>query len=93
MTFAELKAICRPTMENGPTRIVINEHGEAVAPSRTTFPPDVIFVRHDGWSLGAPESLVATAERIWADCWVGVLMAGEPMPVTYEAWKAVNHPS
>jgi hypothetical protein len=93
MTYASLREICRATMEGGPTRVVINESGEAVAPSRSTKPVDIIFVRDDGWSLGAPIGLIGVAEAMWIDQWVGVIIPGEPVPVTYESWKYVNSTS
>ena len=84
MTFEELKAVCGPTLAHGPDRVVINGSGEAVAPHRAPkF--DIVFVRDDGWSLGAPAALAKTAESLWADQWVGVLVRREL--VTYEAWK------
>lgn len=33
--------------------------------------PDVIFIRNDGWSLGAPKRLESAAHRLWADEWIG----------------------
>jgi len=31
--------------------------------------PDVLFVRNDGWSLGARFEDEAAAFDLWADCW------------------------
>ena len=62
-------------MEYGPTRVVINSEGDAVTPERAKrdhdIEPDVIFIRDDGWSLGAPDHLMAIARRMWADEWIG----------------------
>jgi len=58
----------------GPDRVVINDEGEALPWSRAhqihNILPDVIFVRKDGWCLGAPISLEKTAFKMWADEWV-----------------------
>jgi len=86
MMSAEVTKICGEALLFGPRRVVINAHGEAVAP-RHDEPYDIIFIRHDGWSLGAPRELAAIAEGMWADCWVAV-MARDGVPVDYEAWKA-----
>lgn len=61
---------------HGPNRVVINSYGEAVAPNRAAakgITPDVIYVRNDGWSLGAPSQYESVACATWADCWVGVI--------------------
>lgn len=51
-----------------PVRVLTNE-GRAVSPRRTTIQPDVIFVRNDGWSLGAPKHLEEVARSQWAGSW------------------------
>ena len=64
--------------KRGPTRVVIDRHGEAVAPRRALekcIRCDVIFIRADGWSLGAPLQFSDVAENMWRDEWVGVTRA------------------
>ena len=59
-----------------PSRVVINKHGEAVSYREAKakgFTPETIFVRDDGWSLGAPAGLIEVAESIWKDKWVTVI--------------------
>ena len=51
-----------------PTRILI-EPDYGVPPNRTDIKPDIIFVRDDNWSLGAPKKLEANAYNLWADSW------------------------
>jgi hypothetical protein len=67
---------------NGPTRVVVNSDGEAKPPMRAKkeneIKPDVIFVRNDGWSLGAPIELYDVAEKMWAGDWVMVIR--KPFP-------------
>jgi sulfur carrier protein ThiS len=56
-----------------PTRVVINSNGEAVPAKRASelqIPIEVIYVRDDGWSLGAPLRLLEDAYRLWPDHWV-----------------------
>jgi hypothetical protein len=31
--------------------------------------PDIVFVRTDGWMLGAPMEFVDVAEQMWLDMW------------------------
>lgn len=60
----------------GPNRVVINLEGEATSPSRAAqkgIYPEVIFIREDGWSLGAPAHLEEAARQLWPDEWVGMI--------------------
>ncbi|RLC88685.1 MAG: hypothetical protein DRJ03_02070 [Chloroflexi bacterium] len=73
MTLDEMK---EKVMERGPTRVVINEEGEATTPMRALaqrVSVDVIYLRKDGWSLGAPQKLSMVARRLWDGDWVGRL--------------------
>jgi len=58
----------------GPDRMVINEEGEALPWSKArqlyNISPEIIFVRNDGWALGAPRELEKTAFQLWADKWI-----------------------
>ena len=79
MTNEELQAAAASILEHGPTRVVINADGEAVPPKRAKsmgIVPDVILIRDDGWSLGAPPQFAAVAQSLWADKWVGFLKRG-----------------
>ncbi|RLI87970.1 MAG: hypothetical protein DRP01_00020 [Archaeoglobales archaeon] len=56
-----------------PTRVVIDEKGYAVSPEaakKLGITWDVIYVREDGWSLGAPDCLSSVAHSLWSDLWV-----------------------
>lgn len=53
-----------------PTRVLISGDGEAVSPRRTAVHSDVIFVREDGWTLGAPKRLEAQARALWQGRWI-----------------------
>lgn len=62
----------RPLME--PTRVVVDRHALGVTPARAwddyRVEPSVIYVRNDGWSLGAPAHLSNVAFATWAGQWV-----------------------
>lgn len=74
MTEKEIEYI---VMSRLPDRVVIHDQGTAVSYKHAVevtgnkFPCDVIFVRDDGWTLGAPTIFEDTAYRMWADKWVG----------------------
>lgn len=61
----------------GPSRVLIDAEGLAVSSERARrdygVKPDVIFIRNDGWSLGAPASLEVAASQLWPDAWVGIM--------------------
>lgn len=58
----------------GPDRVVINDDGEALpwprARQEHNILPEIIFVRDDGWTLGAPRQFEKTAFQLWADKWI-----------------------
>lgn len=71
-------------LERGPDRVMVDWTGRAY-PARKAlekgFLPDVIFIRDDGWSLGAPLRLARHAYDLWPDKWIGVLKHGETKPI------------
>ena len=74
--------------KHGPTRVLINEEGEAVPPARAMDIPgmkkiSVVFIRDDGWSLGAPEHLRHVAEEMWQDQWIGYANYPDEEPTVY----------
>lgn len=55
------------------TRTVINDEGEAIRPFRARemgLGPEVVFVRKDGWMLGATHVLSDVAYNMWKDEWI-----------------------
>lgn len=62
----------RPLFE--PTRVIVHRDGLGVTPARAwdehRIEPSVIYVRNDGWSLGAPAHLSNVAFATWAGKWV-----------------------
>jgi hypothetical protein len=61
----------------GPTRVVVREDGYAVPPRRAReeygITPDVIYLRDDGWSLGATITWADVAWGKWPDRWIGAI--------------------
>lgn len=80
-------------LKNGPDRVMIDEI-EGVSCRRAeenyNVTPDIIFIRNDGWSLGAPWNLRDAAEKTWSDCWVGVLIKPQTVPITYVDYKKLK---
>ena len=79
MTNDELQIVAKRIAKEGPTRVVINADGESTPPKRAKtmgIVSDVILIRRDGWSLGAPPQFAAVAESLWKDDWCGFLKRG-----------------
>jgi len=74
MTNAELITKIKT---NGPSRVVTSDEGQATTPDlafeRFSITPDVIFIRRDGWSLGASMRHYNVAFEMWADEWVAAM--------------------
>ena len=55
-------------------RVMINAAGEDTTPERARreyhVTPEVMLVRKDGWTLGAPLRLEGVAHRTWVGQWV-----------------------
>ena len=78
----------------GPRRVIINRDGEAVSPERARRlqdrSPDVIFIRNDGWTLGAIKELADKAEALWPDEWIAVLILPGLHPIPYTEYKQLG---
>jgi hypothetical protein len=61
----------------GPTRVVVARDGCATTPALALqdygIVPEVVYVRGDGWTLGAPRQFARVAWRLWAESWVEVI--------------------
>ncbi len=92
MMGLDIAATVRAVQGNGPTRVVIDDEGEAVPARRADamgITPSVVFVRSDGWTLGAPDGLVERAYRLWESRWVAVVVGldiGTGTVLTVPAW-------
>lgn len=60
-----------------PRRVLVGEDGKSVAPMETDLALSAIFVRDDGWVLGAPAHLERTAYELWAGQWSVVYISDE----------------
>lgn len=64
-------------MRAGPERVVFSAAGEATSSARArrfhNVIPDIVFIRADGWTLGAPTRFEDIAYRLWSDEWVGFM--------------------
>lgn len=79
MTNDELQDAAARIAKIGPSRVVINSEGDSVPPKKAKsrgVVPDVIFIRDDGWSLGAPPQFAAVAKSLWDDKWAGFIKRG-----------------
>jgi hypothetical protein len=55
-----------------PTRIVVDAEGQA-RPPQPGDRWDVVFVRTDGWTLGAPLKFREVARQLWEGSWLRVI--------------------
>jgi len=95
----EIEQILKGIKANGPDRVVINEYGDAVPSQRAreahNITPIIIFIRHDGWSLGAPDPYERIAYELWKDEWSHVLLqSGDCMTIEdfLQAMDDLNKP-
>jgi hypothetical protein len=77
MMSLDLNALREQVLEQGPTRVIVSREGWATTPDRALrefgIVADVVFVRHDGWTLGAPRRWEEVARDLWAGSWVAVI--------------------
>lgn len=63
-----------------PNQVVYNLRGDVASPQRAKteygINPTVVFERDDGWTIGAPESLVEVAASLWPDKCVSITWEG-----------------
>jgi hypothetical protein len=62
-------------------RVVINSDGEAINYGRAerehSITPDIVFIRGDGWALGARTCDRGVAYRTWPDEWTHFYVIAE----------------
>jgi hypothetical protein len=55
-------------------RVIVSPQGDATTPEKAqtdyNVVPDVVFVRDDGWTLGAPKKWEKVAYDLWKDYWI-----------------------
>lgn len=83
----------KKVIANGPRRVLV-EGGYGELPSRAKkdydIEPDIIFIRNDGWSLGAPDHLADNAEKLWAGRWIGVLIRPNTEPISMDEYEKIR---
>lgn len=68
-------------------RVLVRQGGSLRAePGRGGPVPDVVFLRGDGWTLGAPAELAEDAYRSWAEEWTHFSVRGSGW-VPIERWS------
>lgn len=82
----EIDEVLENIKKVGPDRVIINEHGDGVSAKRAkeihNIIPITIFIRNDGWSLGAAEPFEVLAYQLWRDEWSHVLLqSGDCMTI------------
>lgn len=96
-----LKAALTRIMVHGPDRVVVNQDGEATSSKKAReqygINPDIIFIREDGWSLGAPWQFENVAWGLWAKEWIGFIRKGGTVPLPMsdyfvKSYYCVVHP-
>lgn len=75
--------VVRLIMAFGPRRVVVNADGDVEFPRQALdehgVTPEVIFVRNDGWALGAPHRFAKVAySMVGPEGWLAVI---EPRPI------------
>lgn len=74
-----------------PSRILVNEKDMAVSHqiARAEFDItwDFILIRNDGWTLGSPEDLAATAYSLWPTFWIGFIVEGDQRLYAMNDWS------
>lgn len=80
-----LQHCAEAVLKHGPTRVLVSKEGAALPPQQAAVRPDVIFIRDDGWSLGAPKALTETAHRMYLDQWIGVMLSSNDVR-SYAKW-------
>jgi hypothetical protein len=72
-------------------RVLVEEGGYAANPrsarERYGVVPDIIFIRRDGWTLGAPAKLEALAFKMWSDEWKSFMRRGDRHPRPIEEYR------
>lgn len=80
MSNINLIAAIKRIRLHGPDRVMVNKDLESVGYLRAFdrgVTPDIIFIRDDGWTLGAPEKLEQEAYSTWPTQWVGFIRKPE----------------
>lgn len=80
----------------GPRRVLIDKEGLSVSPERALRLQnqrrvDIIFIRKDGWTLGAISELADYAEQLWPTHWIAVMIRPGLRSITYADYKSFKN--
>lgn len=64
-----------------PDRVLINTDGDA-RPAKEGEYHYIVFIRDDGWSLGASKALAEIAYSMWRDNWIKFAKDGFIYPIS-----------
>ena len=67
-------------------RVITDDEGTGQAPRRAAekgISPEVVFLRKDGWTLGAPRQYESIAYDMWSDEWTHFSRDGK-------TWKPIS---
>ena len=74
MNDTAIREVLARLQRRGPDRVLLDEEGTATSARRAreehNTSPEVVFVRNDGWCLGAPAHLENAARATWEGRWV-----------------------
>ncbi len=81
-----------PEIKKGfaPTRVIVEADGSATTPRRAAHIfqviSNIIFIRDDGWTLGAPKEFESIAYGIWKDSWTHFVRKGHTQWIPIERY-------
>jgi hypothetical protein len=88
-----LEQYAREVERRGPDRVVVGD-GHAAPSQRARqdygIMPVVIFIRADGWSLGAPVGLIRQAWEMWELEWIGIMLQGVPGAIPIDTPRDID---
>jgi hypothetical protein len=76
MTNVDIELVVRNIMAKGPSRVMVSKTKSTTCRVATTqfhIEPTIIFIRHDGWTLGANEKFEEAAYKTWPENWIAFL--------------------
>ena len=83
--------IMQQVQEHGPRRVVVDEHCHAVNPysARREYEIswEIVLIREDGWTLGAPMHLSHLAFALWTNKWRSYMVDGDDRIFAIDTWS------
>ena len=68
--------------KDGPRRVIVDKSGQATSPKQAQKMGvyyEIVFIRNDGWTLGAPVELESDAIALWKERWVAYWRPCDPI--------------